>query len=160
MAQDSRAVLLLADREGAMLEELRRNGIKQLDLLIVENDAPLHSEGMLELLEEYPPLRIIAQDSAAVTGYLESACDAPVHCREEVTAVLPGKLQLWYQQGLGIEVSGGEILLLKFQSVYDIINQYEPDVLILPGQAAQIRPNESIRVRENTEQRTELLFWK
>lgn len=160
LAQDSRAVLLLADREGAMLEELRRNGIKQLDLLIVENDAPLHSEGMLELLEEYPPLQIIAQDSAAVTGYLESACDAPVHCREEVTAVLPGKLQLWYQQGLGIEVSGGEILLLKFQSVYGIMNQYEPDVLILPGQAALIRPNESIRVRENTEQRTELLFWK
>ena len=40
------------------------------------------------------------------------------------------------------------------------MNQYEPDVLILPGQAALIRPNESIRVRENTEQRTELLFWK
>ena len=50
------AVVLLADRDSEMLEELRRNGAEQIDLLIVESYAPLQAEGTLELLREYPPL--------------------------------------------------------------------------------------------------------
>jgi len=50
-------------------------------------------------------------------------------------------------------------LLLKFQDVYDIIKQYEPDVLLLPEQKAQVYRAGGIRVRENTAERTELLFW-
>ena len=56
-------------------------------------------------------------------------------------------------------VSCGDILLLKFQDVYDIIKQYEPDVLLLPEQKAQVYRAGGIRVRENTAERTELLFW-
>lgn len=73
--------------------------------------------------------------------------------------MLPGDLQLRYQRGMGVEVSCGDILLLKFQDVYDIIKQYEPDVLLLPEQKAQVYRAGGIRVRENTAERTELLFW-
>ena len=40
-----------------------------------------------------------------------------------------------------------------------LIKQYEPDVLLLPEQKAQIYRAGGIRVRENTAERTELLFW-
>ena len=60
---------------------------------------------------------------------------------------------------MGVEVSCSDILLLKFQDVYDIIKQYEPDVLLLPEQKAQVYRAGGIRVRENTAERTELLFW-
>ena len=94
-----------------------------------------------------------------MTSYLEAVCDAPITSREQIEAVLPGDLQLCYQRGVGVEVSCGDILLLKFQDVYDIIKQYEPDVLLLPEQKAQVYRAGGIRVRENTAERTELLFW-
>ena len=159
LLQDGHAVVLLADRDSEMLEELRRNGAEQIDLLIVESYAPLQAEGTLELLREYPPLQIAAPDSGAVTSYLEAVCDGPITSREQIEAVLPGDLQLRYQRGVGVEVSCGDILLLKFQDVYDIIKQYEPDVLLLPEQKAQVYRTGGIRVRENTAERTELLFW-
>lgn len=159
LLQDGHAVVLLADRDSEMLEELRRNGAEQIDLLIVENYAPLQAEGTLELLREYPPLQIAAPDSGAVTSYLEAVCDAPITSREQIEAVLPGDLQLRYQRGMGVEVSCGDILLLKFRDVYDIIKQYEPDVLLFSEQKAQVYRAGDIRVRENTAERTELLFW-
>ena len=159
LLQDGHAVVLLADRDSEMLEELRRNGAEQIDLLIVESYAPLQAEGTLELLREYPPLQVAAPDSGAVTSYLEAVCDAPITSREQIEAVLPGDLQLRYQRGMGVEVSCSDILLLKFQDVYDIIKQYEPDVLLLPEQKAQVYRAGGIRVRENTAERTELLFW-
>lgn len=70
--------------DSEMLEELRRNGAEQIDLLIVESYAPLQAEGTLELLREYPPLQVAAPDSGAVTSYLEAVCDAPITSREQI----------------------------------------------------------------------------
>lgn len=159
LVRDNCAVLLLADRDSEMLEELRRSGVSRIDLLIVEDYAPLQSEGALELLREYPPAHIAAPEEGAVRSYLDAVFSGPVSGHDQVQAQLSGGIELSYQRGVGAEVSCGDILLLKFYDVYDIINQYEPDILLLPDKAARIRSTDGIRVRENSEERTELIIW-
>ena len=159
LVRDNRAVLLLADRDSEMLEELRRSGTTRIDLLIVEGYPPLQSEGTLELLREYPPAHIAAPEEGAVRSYLDAVFSGPVSSHDQITAQLSGGIELSYQRGVGTEVSCGDILLLKFYDVCDIINQYEPDILLFPEEPAQIRSMDGVRIRENSEERTELIIW-
>ena len=154
-----RAVLLLAGREGGMLEELRRYRVQNVDLLILEDYDSLLAPDTAGIFAEYPPVRVAGPDSGAVTSYLDAVYNGELLTEDTLTIQLYGDLALDYRRGDRLQVRAGDILLLKFFDIYAIIGETVPDAVLLPDGTASLGPApDGLSLWETGPERSELVL--
>lgn len=162
MIYGQQAVVLLAGREGESIrQELRRYQVRQVDFLLIDSFTPLEGVEAAELIREFPVQHLFAPDVGSARSYLSAVYDGEVFYGQNAEIAWYDGIRLDYQSEKSLEIAAGDILLLKFLSIYDIIENNVPgDAVLLPAGGGVEWPGDQpgLQVRQSSRRRSELLL--
>ncbi len=152
------AVLLAGNQTEEMQGELLHYQVQEVDFLFIDNFTPLESAAVAKLIQTIPVRHLFAPDTGSARSYLESVYDGEIFYGQQAQVFWYAGVQLDYQPQNRLEIAVGDILLLKFLSFYDIIDNRQ--VLLPPsGGVRLVKDVPGLQLRQASLQRSELLLY-